>query len=136
MVDAGRPEENKIHTDIGSIKIADEVVAVIAGLAATEVPGVAGMSGGIAGGIVEMLGRKNLAKGVKVEVGEKETAVDIHIIVEFGVRIPDVALNIQQNVKQAIENMTGLKVVETYVHVQGVSFPQMDHPEEEQQRVK
>lgn len=116
----------------GSIKIADEVVAIIAGLAATEVDGVAGMSGGIAGGIAEMLGRKNLSKGVKVEVGEKEAAVDIYVIVEFGVRIPDVALNIQQGVKQAIEGMTGLKVVEVNVHVQGVVFPQQEQAEEEQ----
>lgn len=119
----------------GSIKIADEVVAVIAGLAATEVDGVAGMSGGIAGGIAEMLGRKNLSKGVKVEVGEKEAAVDIYVIVEFGVRIPDVALNIQQRVKQAVEGMTGLKVVEVNVHVQGVNFPQPE-PAEEEQRVR
>lgn len=119
----------------GSIKIADEVVAIIAGLAATEVDGVAGMSGGIAGGIAEMLGRKNLSKGVKVEVGEKEAAVDIYVIVDFGVRIPDVALNIQQRVKQAIEGMTGLKVVEVNVHVQGVNFPQAE-PAEEEQRVR
>lgn len=116
----------------GSIRIADEVVAIIAGLAATEVPGVAGMSGGIAGGIAEMLGRKNLSKGVKVEVGEKEAAVDIYVIVEFGVRIPDVALQIQEGVKQAIEGMTGLKVVEINVHVQGVVFPQAEQQEEEQ----
>lgn len=116
----------------GTVKIADEVVAIVAGLAATEVSGVAGMSGGIAGGIAEMLGRKNLAKGVKVEVGEKEAAVDIFVIVEFGVRIPDVALKIQQEVKQAIEGMTGLKVVEVNIHVQGVEFPQTEKPEEEQ----
>ncbi|NLC76688.1 MAG: Asp23/Gls24 family envelope stress response protein [Clostridia bacterium] len=114
------------------MRIADEVVAIIAGLAATEVPGVAGMSGGIAGGIAEMLGRKNLSKGVKVEVGEKEAAVDIYVIVEFGVRIPDVALQIQEGVKQAIEGMTGLKVVEINVHVQGVVFPQAEQQEEEQ----
>ncbi|MBC7336262.1 MAG: Asp23/Gls24 family envelope stress response protein, partial [Clostridia bacterium] len=95
---------------------------VIAGLAATEVEGVAGMSGGIAGGIAEMLGRKNLAKGVKVEVGEKETAIDLHTIVHYGVRIPDVALQIQQRVKDAVERMTGLRVVEVNVHVQGVAF--------------
>ncbi len=67
---------------LGSIRIADEVVSIIAGLAATEVDGIAGMSGGIAGGIAEMLGRKNFAKGVKVEVGEKEAAVDLYIIVK------------------------------------------------------
>lgn len=121
--------------DAGSVKIADEVVAIIAGLAATEVAGVAGMSGGIAGGIAEMLGRKNLSKGVKVEVGEKEAAVDIYVIVEFGARIPDVALRIQQGVKQAIENMTGLKAVEINVHVQGVVFLQPERIDEEQ-RVK
>jgi len=108
---------------MGTIRIADEVVGIIAGLAATEVPGVAGMSGGIGGGIAEMLGRKNLSKGVKVEVGEKEAAVDLHVIVEFGVPIPSVAANIQSNVKQAIEGMTGLNVVEVNVHVQGVEFP-------------
>lgn len=93
--------------DLGSIRIADEVVSIVAGLAATEVPGVAGMSGGIVGGIAEMLGRKNLSKGVKVEVGEKEAAVDLYIIVEYGVRIPEVALRIQEAVKRAIESMTG-----------------------------
>jgi uncharacterized alkaline shock family protein YloU len=115
----------------GAIRIADDVVAIIAGLAATEVEGVAGMSGGIAGGIVEMLGRKNLAKGVKVEVGEKEAAIDIFVIVLYNVRIPDVALKIQENVKKAIETMTGLKVVEVNVHVQGVSFPTLEAKEED-----
>lgn len=117
--------------DGGSVRIADDVVAIIAGLAATEVEGVAGMSGGIAGGIAEMLGRKNLSKGVKVEVGEKEAAVDIFVIVTYNVRIPDVALKIQENVKKAIETMTGLKVVEINVHVQGVAFPSMETKEED-----
>lgn len=116
---------------LGSIRIADEVVSIIAGLAATEVDGIAGMSGGIAGGIAEMLGRKNFAKGVKVEVGEKEAAVDLYIIVKYGVRIPDIALAAQENVKQAIETMTGLSVVEVNVHVQGVGFPEDDKHEDE-----
>ncbi|ATW24030.1 Asp23/Gls24 family envelope stress response protein [Candidatus Formimonas warabiya] len=123
--------EKQAGRDSGSLRIADDVVAIIAGLAATEVEGVAGMSGGIAGGIAEMLGRKNLSKGVKVEVGETETAVDIFVIVEFGIRIPDVALKIQENVKKAIETMTGLKVVEINVHVQGVAFPSTEIKEEE-----
>ena len=93
---------------LGSIKVADEVVGKIAGLAATEVPGVAGMSGGIGGGIAEILGHKNLSKGVKVEVGEKEAAVDLYVIIEFGMPIPEVAANIQKNVKESIEKMTGL----------------------------
>jgi len=106
----------------GSIKIANEVVAIIAGLAAADVNGVAGMSGGIAGDIVEILKGKNLSKGVKVEVGEKETAIDLFIIVEFGFRIPDIAWEIQNKVKKAVENMTGLAVVEVNIHVQAVNF--------------
>lgn len=124
--------EETSRTPLGAVRIANEVVAVIAGLAATEVRGIAGMSGGIAGGIAEMLGRRNLARGIKVEVGEREAAVDLFVIVEYGVRIPDVAVQVQENVKEAIESMTGLAVVEVNVHVQGVSFPE---PQEEQ-RVK
>jgi len=108
--------------EYGKVTFADEVVAIIAGLAATEVKGVAAMSGSVAGGIAEMLGRKNLTKGVKVEVGEKEAAIDLYIIVDYGVRIPEVAWNIQENVKKAVETMTGLSVVEVNVHVQGVNF--------------
>ncbi|AEG15503.1 protein of unknown function DUF322 [Desulfofundulus kuznetsovii DSM 6115] len=122
------------QTSLGSIRIADEVVRVIAGLAATEVPGVAGMSGGVVGGIVEMLGKKNLSKGVKVEVGEKEAAVDLFVIVDYGTRIPDVALQIQENVKKAIEAMTGLSVVEVNVNVQGVAFSQEGKDEEHRVR--
>lgn len=117
-------EEIEVHeTETESnIKIADDVVAVIAGVAVSEVAGVAGMSGGFAGGITEVLsGKKNLAKGIKVEVGEKETKIDVNIIVEYGTRIPDIAFEIQNRVKKAVENMTGLKVMEVNVHVQGVS---------------
>jgi len=115
---------------LGTVKIAGEVVSVIAGLAAMEVEGVAGMSSGIAGDIAELLGRRNLAKGVKVEVGEREAAVDLYIIVNYGVRIPEVAWKVQQNVKQAIESMTGREVVEVNVHVQGVNFQAEEKKEE------
>lgn len=111
-------------TDMGNIRIANEVIEIIAGLAATEVRGVAGMSGGVAGGIAELLGRKNLAKGVKVEVGQKQCAVDVSIVAEYGVRIPEVCGEIQENVKRAIESMTGLECVEVNVHVLGVTFKQ------------
>ena len=121
----------KLDEGIGSVRIADEVVSIIAGMAATEVEGIAGMSGGLVGGIAEILGKKNLAKGVKVEVGETEAAVDLYIIVKFGVRIPDVALTVQEKVKNAIESMTGLSVVEVNVHVQGVGFPETETLEEE-----
>jgi len=124
----------KSDSGLGSVKIADEVVSIIAGLAATEIDGIAGMSGGLVGGIAEVLGRKNFSKGVKVEVGEKEAAIDLYIIVKYGVRIPDVALAAQENIKRAIETMTGLSVVEVNVHVQGVHFPE-EEPVEEEVRV-
>jgi len=106
----------------GSIRISEDVVKIIAGLAASEVPGVAAMSGGIAGGIAEKLGRKNLSKGVKADVGEKEAAIDIFVILDYGTQIQKVASEIQTGVKNAIENMTGLKVLEVNVNVQDVSF--------------
>ena len=110
-----------------NIKIADDVIAVIAGVAVSEVPGVADMSGGFAGGISEEnRKKKNLSKGIKVESGEKETKIDVNIIVEYGTRIPDVAFEIQNKVKAAVESMTGLKVVEVNVHVQGVSTQNME----------
>lgn len=114
-------QQNPIE-EYGKITFADEVVSIIAGLAATEIDGVAAMSGGIAGGIAEKLGRKNLSKGVKVEVGEKEAAIDLFIIVEYGVRIPEISWSIQENVKKAVENMTGLTVLEVNIHIQGVNF--------------
>lgn len=121
-------EENEVKEvsvetgDNNGIRISDDVVAVIAGVAVSEVSGVAGMAGGFAGGITEVLsGKKNLSKGIKVDVGEKETKIDVNIIVEYGTRIPDVAFEIQNRVKKAVEAMTGLNVIEVNVHVQGVS---------------
>jgi uncharacterized alkaline shock family protein YloU len=134
-------EMESLGTDnsLGSIRIADEVVEVIAGLAASEVEGVVGMSGGFVGDLAHILGRnKNLSKGVKVEVGEHEVAVDLYIVVEYGVSIPEVAFNVQKAVKEAIESMTGLKVVEGNVHVQGVNFKQIQEIKikEEESRLK
>lgn len=108
--------------DTGAVRIADEVVAVIAGISATEVEGIAGMSGGIVGGITERLGLKHLQRGVKVEVGEREAAIDLYVLVEYGSRIPEVAQRVQDRVKGAVESMTGLRVVEVNVHIQGVVF--------------
>ena len=122
-------------TDMGTIQIAPEVIEVIAGLATVEVPGVAGMSGGFAGGIAELLGRKNLSKGVKVEVGQREAAIDVSIIVEYGNRIPDIASEIQQSVKRSIETMTGLLVVEVNVHIHDVHFKAVDKLEDDEATV-
>ena len=123
--------EIALSADNNEIKIADDVVAVIAGVAVSEVSGVAEMAGGFAGGITEVLsGKKNLAKGIKVEVGDKDTKIDVNIIVEYGVRIPDVAFEIQNRVKKAVETMTGLNVVEVNVHVQGVNTEEKETAEE------
>ena len=113
------------------IKIADDVVSIIAGKAVSEISGVAGMAGGFAGGISEVFsGKKNLSKGIKVDVGEKEVKIDVNIIVEYGARIPDVAFEIQNRVKKAVETMTGLNVVEVNVHVQGVNTEEKEEVEE------
>ena len=121
-------EENKINevvekvNEAEGIKISNDVIAVIAGVAASEVPGVAAMAGGLTGGLTEALkGKKNLAKGIKVEATETTANIDVNIIVEYGSRIPDVAFEIQNRVKKSVENMTGLKVTEVNVHVQGVN---------------
>ncbi len=114
--------EGEIKTEREGIQISNDVVAVIAGVAVSEVSGVSGMSGGFAGGISEVLsGKKNLAKGIKVELTDSTAKIDVNIIVEYGSRIPDVAYEIQNRVKKAVENMTGLKVEEVNVHVQGVN---------------
>lgn len=110
----------------GTVSFATDVIATIAGLAATEVEGVASMSGG-ATGLADILtrrasGSRNLTKGVKVDVQGGEVSVQITIIVEYGSPVPEVAANIQENVKKAIETMSGLTVKAVDVHVQGVSF--------------
>ena len=103
------------------IEISNDVIAVIAGVAVSEVQGVASMAGGFAGGISEVFrGKKNMAKGIKVDKTENKAKIDVNIIVEYGSRIPDVAFEIQNRVKKAVEGMTGFKVEEVNVHVQGV----------------
>ena len=124
-------EIKEIEEKNDGIKIANDVVAVIAGVAISEVPGVASMSGGFAGGITEVLsGKKNLSKGIKVDADEKDVKIDVNIIVEYGSRIPDIAFEIQNIVKKSVENMTGLKVSEVNVHVQGVKTEKDEENEE------
>ena len=111
------------ETEVNGIKIAEEVVAKIAGIAASEVKGVFGMNGGLVEGFSEIFGKKSFSKGVKVQVTEKDATIDLYIIVEYGCRIPDIAWEIQNRVKTSVENMTGLKVLEVNIHVQGVNLP-------------
>lgn len=114
----------KIHdnAEVGEIHIADEVIAIIAGMAASEVEGVKGMVGNLAGDIVELLGRKNLAKGVLVEVGEGNVTLTLSIVVTFGSSIVEVSKTISEKVKSAVETMTGLEVAEVNINVTGVDI--------------
>ena len=127
-------EENNIEEIVedDGIEISGDVIAVIAGVAVSEVQGVYGMAGSFAGGISEVLsGKKNLAKGIKVDKEDEKVKIDVNIIVEYGSRIPDVAFEIQNRVKKAVENMTGLVVEEVNVHVQGVNTDTAKNSEEE-----
>ncbi|TNJ67177.1 Asp23/Gls24 family envelope stress response protein [Paenibacillus hemerocallicola] len=119
----------------GMIRISDDVVATIAGLAALETPGIAAMSGGISEGLAKRLSGKNVQKGVSVEVGQLEAAIDLRVIVNFGSKIQEVCRHLQENVKEAVENMTGLNVVEVNVKVEGVAFKE-EEAEETAIRIK
>ncbi len=114
--------ENILNEEEENINISEEVITTISGIAVSEISGVAEMAGGITGGITEVLsGKKNLSKGIKADIAGNNVKIDVNIIVNYGVRIPDVAFDIQNKVKQTVENMTGLKVNEVNVHVQGVN---------------
>ena len=107
----------------GNVKISDEVVATIAGIATEEIKGVAGMYGSFTEDIAEKFGaKKSYSKGVKVEMVENTVIIDLDVIVEYGAKIPDISWDIQENVKNNIETMTGLTVEKVNIHVEGVSF--------------
>lgn len=123
-------DENSKYESVGngSVKISNDVIAIIAGVAAGEVEGVIGMNSGITSGITEMLGMKNLSKGVKVEVNNTEVTIDVFISVEYGIKISEVGKKVQEKVKDTVENMTGLEVVAINVNIQDVSFPKEKVP--------
>lgn len=106
----------------GDVQIADEVIAVIAGLAATEVKGVSKMSGNITKEIISKLGMKNLSKGVKISVEDGKVVVDLAVNLEYGYNIPEVTANVQERVKSAIETMTGLTVESVNIRIAGVNL--------------
>ena len=114
-----------LHHDketVGEVQIADEVVAIIAGLAATEIEGVAYMAGNITNELVGKLGMKNLSKGVKVDVLDTSVSVDLTLTMEYGYSIPDVCVQVQERVKSAMDNMTGLSVIDVNVKIAGVNI--------------
>lgn len=118
-------ESNKLEKDhlekIGEVKIAEDVVATIAGLAATEIEGVAAMQGNLTNELVKKLGAKNLSKGVKIEMIDNYVNVELSIVIEYGYSIPKITAKIQENVKASIETMTGLKVLEINIRIVGVT---------------
>ncbi len=113
----------------GNVNISDDVVSTIASLAASEVKGIVGMSNSISGGFAELLGKKNLAKGVKITINENDVILDLAVIVEYGVKIPDVAWELQEKVKTEVESMTGLNVSAVNVTVDGVNVPKQETEE-------
>ena len=122
-------QKSELNSELGVVRIADEVVSTVAGLAAIDVDGVSSMSGGWGTELVEKLGRKNFGKGIKVEVNNQETKIDIFVIIEYGYEIPKVAEVVQKEVKMAVETMTGLTVTAVNIHVVGVSIKKEDNAE-------
>ena len=121
-------------TENGKVVFAPDVVATIAGLAASEVNGVSGLAGNVIEGISGIFSKKNLTKGVHVEVGQEEAAVDLSINVKYGFRIQDVCSEVQTAVKNAIETMTALRVVEVNILVQSVTFDEPEKPEKKKEK--
>ncbi|WP_102263541.1 Asp23/Gls24 family envelope stress response protein [Mesobacillus jeotgali] len=127
-------EMSNDENGLGKVEIAPEVIEVIASIAASEVEGVTQMRGSFAAGVVERLGKKNHGKGVKVELVEEGIKVDVYCVMKFGVSIPVVAQKIQDNIRQALLNMTALDATEVNIHVVGVQFEnQKVEPEVEQE---
>ena len=124
MAEAENRNTHKVYEKdkIGEVQIADEVVAIIAGLAATEVEGVASMAGNITNELVGKLGMKNLSKGVKVDVLENVVCVNLNLNLEYGYSIPETCKKVQEKVKTAIENMTGLEVSDVNISIAGVAL--------------
>ncbi|MED3644924.1 Asp23/Gls24 family envelope stress response protein [Caldifermentibacillus hisashii] len=127
------PENNALEMKmdgLGKIEIAPEVIEVIAGIAASEIDGVATMRGNFAAGVVERLGKKNHGKGIRVDLSDNQIKIDVYCILNFGVSIPKVAQSIQENIRQALYNMTGLETDEVNIHIVNVNF---ETQKEEQQ---
>lgn len=108
--------------DVGQVQIADDVIAIIAEIAATEVKGVAGMGGTLTGDIVQSFSRKKTPKGVRVELNGSQVMLDMTLIINYGEKIPKVTLEVQKKVKNSIEMMTGLETVAINIHVTGIHF--------------
>ena len=128
-------DEVTLTEDNGNVNISDDVVAAIAGIATAEIEGVYGMAGGMVDGIAEKFGaKKSPQKGVKVDVKPEGTTIDLYVVVNFGVRIPELAWNVQENVKNSVETMTGITVLRVNVHIDGVHFAEDEKPQKKSKK--
>lgn len=116
-------EENNSITEADSIRVSSEVIRKIVGIAVGKVEGISGMSAGLVGGIAERLGQRDLSKGIKVHQFDNQITIDINVIVEYGVKIPEIAEKLQDTVRQAVEDTTGYQVNTVNLHVQGIQIP-------------
>ena len=116
-------------TELGNIKIADDVVKVVASKAATDVNGIYKLAGGVADEVNKILGKKRLTHGMKVEVGEKECSIEAYVVVEYGFPIPEVAVEVQEAIVKSVTELTGLKVVEVNIYVQDVKIREEESEE-------
>ncbi|GEM_PF-163213 len=132
-VDLGK--DNSI-TETDSIYVSPEVIKKIVGMAVNKVDGVSGMSAGLVSGIAEKLGQRDLSKGIKVQQFDNQITIDINLIVEYGVRIPEVAEKLQNVVRQAVEETTGYQVITVNLHIQGIQLPRLKEEEEEKAEKK
>ena len=124
---------NSVKNAPSSIFTKDDVIGIISSIAAAEIEGVNGLSGKLTEDLVEMFGKKNFSKGVKVEIIEEKVSIDLNIVVDYGVKIPDVSWQVQENVKTAIESMTGLNVSAVNVHVNGINIKKKNSEESHQE---
>ncbi|MFD2045966.1 Asp23/Gls24 family envelope stress response protein [Ornithinibacillus salinisoli] len=117
------------NTGLGKVEIAPEVIEVITGIAASEVDGLYAMRGNFATGVVERFGKKTHSKGVKVELTDNGVAIDLYVVLDYGVSIPQVAQKLQENIRQTLKNMTALDIAEINIHVVGVQMDKEDTEE-------
>lgn len=115
---------------LGTVEIAPEVIEIITGIAASEIEGLSSMRGSFASGVVERFGKKSHGKGVKVELTETGIVVDLYVVLDFGVSIPQIAQKLQTNIRQSIKGMTALEIAEINVHVVGIQMDSIDEKSE------
>lgn len=115
---------------LGSVEIAPEVIEIVTGIAASEIEGLSSMRGNFASGVVERFGKKSHGKGVKVELTESGIMIDLYVVLDFGVSIPEIAQKLQTNIRQTIKGMTALEIAEINVHVVGIQMDSIDEKSE------